>query len=349
METRIIKVENDSAMQAFLDVPYTVYREGEVPLQADRWTVSLRFTPLVNPILQHVRLANFVALDRGRGVGRITASVDDLNPRRWEGFWGCFECIDSAPVAEALLAAAAGWLREQNKTVMIGPATLTTSEQVGLLIEGFEQQPPPELPFNPPYYRGLTESAGLVKVQDLECYRWRLPEVLPDALVKKEPVGSVTTRPINYDDIAGEAELVQKIYNKAFNDIWGFIPMTLMDTRAFIKGMAQKVPEWMFILVQVDDRPAGMGLAIPYKEPAGQGGRGKLARIAFGGVVSEFRHKRAHLPLIKEFFVQCKRHSFVGGEVSQVAESNDGVKSKVVKPFMSNDLVRVHRVYRREL
>ncbi|MBF7082227.1 hypothetical protein IT084_04460 [Desulfallas sp. Bu1-1] len=346
MNIEIKRVGNSAGMQAFLAVPYKVYGEKAVPPSAASFMTSARFSPLFNPGLEHIRFANFVAIKEGQPVGRITASIDSLNPRPEEGFFGSFECVDSPEVAGSLLDAAAGWLKKQNKTVMVGPATLNTNQQVGILIEGFDKEMQNELPYNPPYYQNLLEEAGLVKIQDLECFSWKLPETIPHAFEKKGRLENVVIRPVNPG--LRDARLIQEIYNKAFSEMWGFIPMSLGDVQGLMMGAGQHIPRSLFLIIEVDRKPAAMFLSIPYKKPKKDGTGGKV-RLAVAGIVPEFRKKGLHRQGLGVFYKICRRLGYTEGEASQVAESNDTVKRVIIKPIFGGDVTKIYRVYRRDL
>lgn len=347
MKVHITRVDNLAAMQSFLSVPDLVYGRGAVPPSAGKYATGLRFMPLANPLLQHLKFANFVATIDDQPVGRVTASVDGLNPRPEEGFWGCFECIDDSGAVAALLDAAAKWLKKQGKTVMIGPATLNTNQQVGLMIKGFECEPQMEIPYNPPYYQRLVEDAGLEKIHDLECFKWTLPGELPRQLARTGSVPGVTIRPVNYAS-GREAKIVQEINNRMLAGMWGFIPLSLADTRGFLMSLSSRVPPDLFMIAEVHGRPAGMFLSIPYQKP-GQDGDGGVIRLAIGGIVPEFRHQGIHWQLLKSFYTWCKEHGYTRGEASQVAESNDTVKRKIIMPLFGGQIIKLFRVYRRSL
>ncbi|KAF1085595.1 hypothetical protein SPSYN_01738 [Sporotomaculum syntrophicum] len=347
MKVRVTRVNNNLLMRSFLAVPALVYGAEAVPPSANKYATSMRFVPLVNPLLQHLNYANFVAFADGQPVGRITASIDQLNPRPEEGFWGCFECLDNDEAAAALFDAAADWLKEQGKTVMIGPATLNTNQQVGLMIKGFEYEPQIEIPYNPPYYQQLVENAGHEKIHDLECFKWMLPDELPEVLTQAEGQTGVVMRKINYTD-AREARIVQEINNKAMSGIWGFIPMSLADTQGFLMSLVGQVPPDLFMIIEVNGQPAGMFLSIPYKNP-GRKDSGGIIRLAIGGVVPEFRHMGLHWKVLRSFYAWCKKHGYTEGEASQVAESNDTVKRKIIMPLFGGQLIKLFRVYQRKL
>lgn len=343
MKTSVLPVRDNALMQAFKYVPRLVYGD-EIPPPANQ--AGMYLTPL-NPVMQHLRFASFVAFQEGRPAGRITATVDTLNPRAGEGFWGCFECLDNPQIAKALLDAAAGWLKEQNKTVMIGPATLNTNQSVGLLIQGFEHKPLVEIPYNPPYYQKLVEEAGLETDQHLHCYKWELPEKLPEELERAEPVPGMVVRPANYRAIAREAALYRDFHNRSMSENWGFIPITPDDARGTVENFARRVPPELFAICELKGKVVCMGISIPYQAPGRDGGG--LIRHAIGGVLPEYRGKGVHRLLIRELFRQCKRLGFTSGEGSQVAESNQRILGKVVHPLYGREIIKLYRVYRRPL
>lgn len=347
MKPAIKKVNNNNA-NFFLGVPTLIYGKGAVPLSADSFTTSLRFMPLANPLLEHLKFANFVAFDGDKAVGRITACIDTLNPRPEEGFWGCFESIDSHEVAQALLDAAGGWLKGQNKTVMIGPATLNTTQQVGLLIKGFEYEPQYEIPYNPPYYQKIVEKAGLTKIHDLESYSWQIPDLYPQTKNANEEITDLSIRYIDYGNISEEAQIIKEINNRAMSEIWGFIPMTLNDAQGFVRNLASEVPPQFVAIAEVDRKPAAMMLAIPYKKPYSNG-TGGILRLAIGGVVPEVRHKGIHWIVLEKFLKQCEKLGYAEGEISQVAESNHVFKRKVAKHVFGGRIIKIHRVYKKDL
>src|SRR5439155_17447869 len=103
--------------------------------------------------------------------GRIAAILDrsQFAPDN-VGFFGFLETVDSQPVANALLRAAWDWLRSRGAKLMRGPVNPSTNYECGLLVEGFDSSPYVMMTYNPPYYAGLIERAGLKKAKDLLAY-----------------------------------------------------------------------------------------------------------------------------------------------------------------------------------
>ncbi len=155
------------------------------PLVADR---KKFLDPKHNPSFEYLQAAYFVAeavvIPENAPKGTITGGMEQdvgtiaaiYNPRHNEihgddiGFFGFFECINSQEVADALLDAAAAWLRGQGRSAMRGPLSFTMTDEVGLLIDGFNDMPRIMMPYNHPYYPELLEAYGLEKAMDLYAY-----------------------------------------------------------------------------------------------------------------------------------------------------------------------------------
>ena len=160
-------------LHRFLKVPWRVYAQDPQwvpPLLLD---VKEFLNRRKHPFYQHGDATQFVAVRGGETVGRVLVSDDPLcNQQRGEnvGCFGMFECLDDPPAAQALLDAAADWLRARGRTAIRGPIDYSLNYPCGLLVDGFDTPPRIMMNHNRPYFAGLLESWGLRKVKDL--YAW---------------------------------------------------------------------------------------------------------------------------------------------------------------------------------
>ena len=79
-------------------------------------------------------------------------------------------------MADALLNAAAAWLKSRGFDTMRGPASFSTNDESGLLVDGFDTPPALMMPHNPPYYLALLERAGFTTAKNLLVYQHGLPD-----------------------------------------------------------------------------------------------------------------------------------------------------------------------------
>ncbi|MBK6681882.1 MAG: hypothetical protein IPG53_18725 [Ignavibacteriales bacterium] len=100
----------------------------------------------------------------GEAVGRIAAIQNDLHNQVHEeniGFFGFFESInDQKKWRNALLDTAKDWIKSRGMTLMRGPASFSSNDEWGMLIEGYDDYPTLLMPYNPPYYHDLVLNYG---------------------------------------------------------------------------------------------------------------------------------------------------------------------------------------------
>ena len=174
MSVTVTPVSDRRDLDAFIKLPFNLYRNDPNWVPPLLFRERQRFDPKTNPFLQHADAQLFLAHHDGQTVGRISAQVDHEHNRFHEertGFFGFFESEDDPDTARALLGAAGGWLRERGMEAVRGPLSFSINQEVGLLIEGFDMPPMVMMAYSRPYYGRLIESAGYEKVKDL--YAWR--------------------------------------------------------------------------------------------------------------------------------------------------------------------------------
>ena len=96
------------------------------------------------------------------------------------GCVGFFESINDTEVSRALFGAAEKWLKEKGMTDMQGPFNFTLYDAPGVLMDDYDNIPPVELAYNPPYYPGsLSSDYGFEKNIDWYAYKQTVEERFP--------------------------------------------------------------------------------------------------------------------------------------------------------------------------
>src|SRR5215813_1948366 len=171
--TIIEPVRTAADRDRFIKLPFKIYA-GD-PCFVPPMVVERRdfLDPRKNPFLAHAELSLYLAVQNGEVVGRI-AAINDLHYNQFHntesGFFGMIECVNDLEVANALIDAAADWVRAKGMKQLLGPVNLSFNHDVGVLIDGFGHPPAMMLAYNPPYYQSLMEGCGLEKAQDLWSY-----------------------------------------------------------------------------------------------------------------------------------------------------------------------------------
>lgn len=264
----------DRRLKAFLDFPWRLYRGHP------QWTPPLRMEYTGNRLLgmnglltprhhyhRDAEVTHFVATENGRTLGRVSAAVNHrLNAHYGAriGFFGFFEVIEDDAVAHALLDAAREWLKARGMTLMRGPGeySCATHERQGILTEGFEYPPTFDLTHNPPYYAGLMESYGLVKAKDYVAYRLDVQSPEPARLARLAEHlagrGRIRTRQINMRDLDNDVQLIVDIYNEAWAENWGFLPLLEADGKMIADGLRMIADPGLIRFAYIKDEPVSI-------------------------------------------------------------------------------------------
>jgi len=363
-------------LKDFLSVVETIY-DGDPnfvrPLDMD---MNDRLSRKKNPFFEHGDAAFFTAHQNGRCVGRVSASIDKLHLEKFKdgaGFFGFFDTTDDQRVADELLSAAAGWLKERGSTSMRGPLSLNINEELGCLIEGFDTPPMPYMPHHRPYQARLIEGAGLVKRKDF--YAWRyVPDQLAQRVAKAHAeilaMPNVTMRQLDLKNLESDVRIVMAIHQDAWADNWGAVPFTEPELKKMAADFRLILEPKLTVIVHIDGRPAAFALALPnYNECIGDL-HGKLlplgvfkllyrlkvrgprsARLALLGIEKEFRTQRKYAALSAFLYAQMhiagKKLGVEWGELSWTVEDNGPVNAGIRR--MGGKIYKRYRVYERAL
>ncbi len=270
MALEVAVADNKQAFHDFVEFPYTLYRGDPYWAPPLRIAVKELLDRKKHPFYANADAEFFLAKRDGRPVGRIAAIFDRNHNKFHEesaGFFGFFESIDDAEVAQALLARAREWVFAKGAKFLRGPVNPSTNYECSMLIDGFDSSPMIMMTYNPRYYPALMEKAGLVKAKDLYAY------VNTAAGVDLEKIGriadrklaksGVTVRPINMKDFPGEVGRIWDVYNLAWERNWGFVPMTREEFFLMGKEMKQILKPELVLIGEKQGKAVGFALALP--------------------------------------------------------------------------------------
>jgi GNAT superfamily N-acetyltransferase len=186
--------------------------------------------------------------------------------------FGFFEAEEDEETVAALLDAARGWAKSKGRSRLLGPMDFTTNDEIGILIEGHELQPLILEPWHPPYYRRMIEAEGFGKAIDLLV--WKLvmgelkegerfdPSIHAAARKALEDEG-VTIRHMRKRDMADEVRRFSEVYNEAWGDNWGFVPITDEEAEFQAKNLKQVIDEDWTFMAEKDGEVIGAALSLP--------------------------------------------------------------------------------------
>jgi GNAT superfamily N-acetyltransferase len=309
-------------------------------------------------------------------VGRIAAILNHAHNRFHDEnivFFGFFEAVDRPEVTRALLEAVESWAAARGADAVRGPANPSTNYECGLLVKGFDGPPVLMMTYNPPYYADHIEGAGYAKVKDLYAYISPVHGRHLDRLIRlaektRQRYPELTTRKVNLKDFEHEVELVQEIYNAAWEKNWGFIPMSDGEIRWMAHELKPLVQQDLLRFAFIDGEAAGFILAIPdwnpvLKDLGGSPWKHPIKtvkhllttrpekmeglRVITMGVKSRFRRHGAEGLLFAEGLENALKIGYKWCEYSWILEDNELAKRTV--RVMDGELYRIYRFYQKPL
>jgi hypothetical protein len=370
-------VRSRRELKGFVKVPFRLHRAHP------QWVAPLVFERMEflsaekNPYFEHAEVQLFVAERDGEPVGRISAQID----HRWDEFqggsdamFGFFETSEDPEVAKALIDAATEFAVSKGRSRLLGPMDFTTNDEIGILIEGYERRPMILEPWHPPYYRELIEAEGFAKTMDVLMWELQFgdlkegeefdPAIHAAAKKALEDEG-ITIRNMRKRNMAAEVRRFMDVYNEAWGDNWGFVPITDAEVEFQAKNLKQVINEDWTFMAEKDGEVVGAALTLPDINQVMARLNGKLLpfgwlkfllgkgkvdqlRVFALGVKHEYRHTGVAAGLyLRHLEEAAKPGAIGGGEMGWILETNKPMNRAM--EGMGGKVVKRYRLYERAL
>lgn len=260
----------------FVHFQWDVYRHDPLwvpPLISERLEMLDKTR---HPFHRHSEVEFFIARRDGKPVGTIAAILNNRhNAFHGEniGFFGFFEVLEDQEAAEALLDTACDWLRGKGLSAIRGPASFSTNEEAGLLVDGWDGPPVVLMTYNPRYYVDFIEGFGFTKAMDLLAYYLdlspfgphgvNLPPKIRRVAQKVQERGGFTVRQADMRRFDEEAARFKRIYNSAWEKNWGFVPMTEEEIDHVAAGFKRMIDPKLVWFAEKDGETIGAMFPLP--------------------------------------------------------------------------------------
>ncbi len=372
---RIEPVSNPKQLQQFIGAAWPLYRDDPNWVAPLIFEQKQRFSPAKNPFFEHAHGQAWVAWRGNQIVGRISAQIDQLHLDQYQdntGYFGLIEAEDNAATFAKLFATAENWLRDSGIKKVRGPYNLSSNEECGLLVDGFQTPPVIMMGHARPYYAARIEEAGYRKARDLLAYTIRPDFDAPRVMLRlAESVGKqVHVRCLRRQHIKEDLEILRDIFNDAWSNNWGFVPFTEAEF-ADAGDMLTKLADDDFMqIAEIDGRPVAMIFAMPNINEAIRDLNGRLlpfgwakllwrlkvryphsARIPLMGVRKEYQHLRLG-PTLAFLVIDAVRKALIrrgvtAVELSWILEDNAGMRNII--ETIGGVAYKRYRIYEKDL
>ncbi|MFH1143169.1 MAG: N-acetyltransferase [Candidatus Eisenbacteria bacterium] len=381
MTVRIEKVAGGRALHEFVTFPWKVYARD--PHWVPPLIRDMKKTLTHHPFLEHAAVDYFVARIEsgsagagGRARGRLVARAAVIENRLHNeihgervAFFGFFDILrDGAPegaseVARALFGELERWAAARNLDTLRGPASFSSNEEWGLLIDGFTSSPCVMMTYNPPHYAGLLEECGFRKAKDVVAYYLDNPDPPERVMRVAEKMATrkgVTVRSLDMRRFDEEVAGIRTVYNRAWEKNWGFVPMTEAEFSHMAREMKPIIKPDLVLIAEKDGEPVGFTMAIPDANQALKHANGRLfpfgllkilwyarkirmVRVPVLGLVPEIQGAGIDQLLYLRLFQGGRRLGIKAGEFSWILEDNLRMRQALDK--LDAHVYKTYRIY----
>ena len=371
----IIEVNGKSSRREFIKFPWKIYREDPNWVPPLLLELKNQLNPAKNPFFKSAKVKYWIALQDGNTVGRIAGIINHNHNtfyREHSAFFGYFDSINDQQVAEALFEKVSKWAREEGMNKVLGPINLSTDNEAGLLIKGFNQPPVLQMTYNPRYYIDLIEQFGFEKEIDLLAFEitdeifnntnvmGKLKQI-SDVVTKK---AGLTFRTFNMSDFENEVERVRILFNDYMSGNWGFVPINKANFDFMAKAMKQILIQDLAFFAEVDGVPIGFSIALPDINPVLKKMNGKLfplgifkylyyknkidtIRIMLMGVSKPYRLRGLESVFYFQTIMVSKKRGIKRAELSWISERNRNMVNALNK--LNAKQYKEYRIYRKSI
>lgn len=367
-------VTQGKALRQFLALPHRIYATDPA------WIAPLGFMKReqmskANHFFEHARWRAWIACRAGEPVGRITAQIDEMHLQQHAddaGYFGMLEADDDPDVFSALFGAAEEWLRSEGMTQVRGPFNLHMNEEVGLLVEGFETPPYVLMGHARRWYGPAVEDQGYRGVKDLLAYHVRPDFEAPRVMTRLAARVSdrVKVRPVRRKQLLEDAGIMLEIFNDAWQDNWGFVPLAEDEWVETVTTLAKLMPDDYIQIAEYDGEPVAFIVALPNLNEAARDLNGRLlpfgwakllwrlkvrhpktARVPLMGVKQSHQHSRLGPTLAFMVIDSVRKALHARGvedvEMGWILEDNDGMRNII--ETIGGQAYKRYRIYQKEL
>jgi hypothetical protein len=269
MTIEILTVSDKAMLRRFIRVPSEVHKHDDAwitPLTMER---EEAFSPKDNEFLRRAEVRFWIARRDGRDIGRISAQIDPLAQQAGAervGHFGCLSAENDPRIFAALVGVAEDFLRSRHVTRIRGPFSLSINEEMGLLVDGFSTPPMMLMGHDPDYAAAQLEALGYRKEKDTFAYLLDMEAPLPKSarrMLDRPLPAFVKMRRLNFKDYANDIRTMVDIFNDAWSNNWGFVPLTDEEADELAKRMRMLLDDRLVWFAEVDGEAVAFMVTLP--------------------------------------------------------------------------------------
>lgn len=304
-----------------------------------------------NPAYEFCEVKLWLAYRNEQIVGRIAGIINHNFNEKWQKQscrFGWIDFIDDDNVSKALLDTVETWAKTKGMHEVHGPLGFSDLDPEGMLIEGFEELSNIATIYNYPYYPMHLNKLGYNKDADWVEYEIRVPEKIPEKIdriakivLKKHNLRVLPA--VKIKEIKHYAIDIFELLNLAYQDLYGFVPLTKNQIDFYIKQYISLAnPKLICLILDSNDQVAAFGLTFPSMSKAFQKAKGRLLPWGWLHMIDAIKHEKTvdlYLLAVRPEFQDKGVNSLLFTELLK-----NYIDNKFVKAESNPELETNHRV-----
>lgn len=308
MDIQIKEVTSLKELKSFINFPFELYRGNLY------WVPNLVFDDLntlrrdKNPAFEYCQARYWLAFQQGKIVGRVAAILNHRHVEKWKQPYmrfGWIDFIDDPAVSAALMQTVEAWAKEAGMTAVHGPLGFSDLDREGMLVEGFDELSTLATIYNYPYYPAHLEKLGYTKDTDWMEYEITVSPKPNETIARIADI-SLRRNKLHLLDVHNKKDLLPytkelfHVLEEAYQDLYGFVPLTEKQVDAYIKQYFDFVtPDLVPMVLDKDGHMVAFGIVMPSLSRALQKAHGELFPFGFIYLLKALRkNDRADLYLV---------------------------------------------------
>lgn len=273
MSLSIIPVTTKKHLKDFVSLPWHLF--SGMP----NWVPPLRANILKqldpkNLFYKNAERKLWIAYRDNKPVGRIAGIINYAHNKYHKetaAFWGYFEVENNQETATELFNVVENWGLEKGMSILRGPANPSLNHECGLQISAFDTMPFIMMLQHPPYYQHLVENLQHKKAMDLLAWLHRPTNInhTKDDIKKHsayvDASNKMRLRYIDMNRYDEEIKNIFEIYNEAWRNNWGFVPVSeeeFVEMAKEMKPLLQLNP-YCLPIIEVEGEMAAFLVYLP--------------------------------------------------------------------------------------
>ena len=230
-----------------------------------------------NPSTEYCEYKLWSAYQDGKMVGRVAGIINNRCNEHWKKNtcrFGWMDMIEDYDVFSKLMDTAIAWGKSKGMNEIEGPFGFTDMDKECWAIDNFDARQNSTTLYNPEYYVKFVERYGM----NILC-RWQQNKMPADQPVPEkiarlnslimEKYNLKLVKFKNRKEIMGYGKKFFESYNKAFSELYDFVPLTDKEIDVYLGQYFPFLnPDFLNLVVDKDDNLVAFGVSIPDLGPA---------------------------------------------------------------------------------